>query len=31
MALSKMGSMTNPLHDKLTDEHIEKIVDLWVV
>lgn len=30
MALSKMGSIPNPLHDKLTDEHIDKIVDLAV-
>jgi hypothetical protein len=30
MALAKMGSMPNPLHDKLSDEHIGKIVDLAV-
>jgi|SRR5690625_799667 len=30
MALARMGSMPNPLHDKLSDEHIGKIVDLAV-
>lgn len=30
MALAKMGSMPNPLHDKLSYEHIGKIVDLAV-
>jgi len=30
MALAKMGSMPNPLHDKLSEEHIGKIVDLAV-
>lgn len=30
MALAKMGSLANPLHEKLSDEHIGKIVDLAV-
>ncbi len=30
MALAKMGAMPNPLHDKLSEEHIGKIVDLAV-
>ncbi|MCC5934920.1 MAG: hypothetical protein LAT75_05075 [Candidatus Cyclonatronum sp.] len=30
MALAKMGSISNPLHEKLSDEHLGKIVDLAV-
>ena len=30
MGLAKMGSMPNPLHDKLNEKHLEKIVGLAV-
>lgn len=30
MALAKMGSMPNPLHEKLSEKHIGQIVDLAV-
>ncbi len=30
MTMARMGSMPNPLHDKLSEEHIGKIVDLAV-